>query len=263
MLAGLAGGLVAGITPGIASRVKGRDSGAVVGRDRSAEILAAMHAGGQPPPQLGRLPWDDGLDERAQVAGLASSGRVAAATGAERRAASATPPSNEIPQPILDAWTSAGGKAGPLGMPMPPAAAMREGNASGYAMRFGNGAIFAWSGAKAIVMPSSDRLLAAWLTLGAARSPVGWPSQPAVVIPDANARALACTRGAIFDHPTIGTHAVHGTLYSYWCSIGGFQSGLGFPLDDAQVPDDPNAPQSVRFEHGILRWSASTGPTRS
>ncbi len=271
LLAGLAGGLVAGLTPGIASRVRGRDSGAVVGRDRSEEILAALHAGGKPPPQLARLPWDDGLDERAQVPAIASTGRTSVATGAERRSGaspvmtSAVPQATitEMPSVIKDAWTSAGGKGGPLGMPMPPAAAMQEGNASGSAMRFGSGAIFAWSGAKAIVMPSSDRLLAAWLALGAARSPVGWPSQPPIATPDGVARALACTRGAIFDHPRLGTHAVHGALYSYWCSLGGFESGLGYPLEDAQVPDDPSAPQSVRFERGTLRWSAALGASRA
>lgn len=274
VLAGLAGGLVAGITPGIASRVKGRDSGAVVGRDRSQEILAALQAGGKAPPQLARLPWDDGLDERAQVAAIAPASRVASATGAERRAAApatsapvasarvASAASNEIPAPIAGAWTSAGGKGGPLGMPMPPSATMSEGNASGVAMRFTSGAIFAWAGAKAIVMSGSDRLLAKWLALGAARSPVGWPAQsPALV--DGAARALACTRGAVFDHPTLGTHAVHGALYSYWCSLGGLTSGLGFPLEDVVVPDDPTAPQRARFEHGVLQWSPATGASRT
>lgn len=276
MLAGLAGGLALGITPGIASRVKGRDSGAFVGRDRSQEILAAMHAGGKPPPQLARLPWDDGMDEHAQVAAIAPSARTASASTPERRAMTMSPAAtpttmptpmpaspNEMPPAIIDAWTSAGGKGGPLGMPLPPAAAMSEGAASGVAMRFASGAIFAWSGAKAIVMPASDRLLAAWLALGAARSPAGWPTQAPIVTPDGVGRALACTRGAVFDHPRLGTHAVHGALYGYWLSIGAFQSGLGFPLEDAVVPTDPTAPQSVRFEHGVLRWSPRSGALRA
>lgn len=288
MLAGLAGGLIAGVTPGIASRVRGRDSGAVVGRDRSAEILAALQAGGKPPPQLTRLPWDDGMDERAQVPAIAPTARTPSATTTERRApsaaapavapaaASASPPPAPLPTPtpgpspapampavIVSAWTSAGGKAGPLGMPMPPLATMQEASAQGVAMRFTNGAIFAWSGAKAIVMPGSDRLLARWLALGAARAPVGWPSQAPVLTPDGVGRALACTRGAVFDHPRLGTHAVHGGLYAYWCSLGGFASGLGFPLEDAVIPDDPTAPQSVRFEHGTLQWSPTGGATRT
>jgi hypothetical protein len=266
LLAGLAGGLVAGMTPGIASRVKGRDSGAVVGRDRSQEILAALHAGGKPPPQLARMPWDDGLDEKAAVAAIASSSRTAPAAGGERRVGGPPPvaaSSSEIPAAIAEAWTNAGGKGGPLGMPIPPAAPMTEPNASGVAMRFANGAIFAWSGQKAIVMPGTDRLLAAWLALGAARSPLGWPTRPPSATPDGVGRALACTRGAVFDHPTHGAHAVYGGLYSYWASLGGLQSGLGFPLSDAEIPDDPTAPQSIRFEHGTLRWSPTAGATRS
>jgi hypothetical protein len=271
MLAGLAGGLIAGLTPGIASRVKGRDSGAFVGRDRTNEILAALHAGGKPPAQLARMPWDDGLDERAQVAAITSSARTVVASGAERRAATtpvaaspvAPPTSSEIPPVIADAWTSAGGKGGPLGMPLPPAATMSEGNASGVAMRFVNGAIFAWTGQKPIVMPGTDHLLAAWLRLGAARSPLGWPTRSPAATPDGMGRALPCTRGVVFEHPTHGAHAVHGALHSYWASLGGFSSGLGFPLEDAQIPDDPTAPQSIRFEHGTLRWSPTAGATRS
>ena len=264
VLAGLASGLVVGLTPGIASRVKGRDSGAVVGRDRAMEILAALQAGGSPPAHLARLPWDDGLDERAQVAALAPSSRTIAATDAERRidGTDPAPASAPIPKAIAGAWIGAGGKGGPLGMPMPPTGAMQEGTSAGEAMRFAGGAIFAWSGAEPIVMMSSDRLLAAWLALGAARSPLGWPVQAPVAAPS-GARALVCARGAVFDHPVHGTHAVHGALYSYWCSLGAFQSGLGFPLENTQVPDDPSEPQVVRFEGGTLSWSPQTGATRS
>jgi hypothetical protein len=266
VLAGLAGGLVAGITPGIASRVKGRDSGAVVGRDRSAEILAAMHAGGAAPAQLTRMPWDDGMDERAQVAAIAPTARIAHATTTEQRAPGTQPisaPSTDaIPEIVTKAWLNAGGKGGPLGMPMPPAAAMNEGNARGVAMRFAGGAVFAWDGASPITMKAADPLLARWLALGAARSPLGWPTQAPVTTPDGVARALACTRGAVFDHPKHGTHSVHGALYAYWRSLGAFASGLGLPLEDVVVPDDPTAPQSIRFEHGTLRWSAATGAVR-
>ncbi len=53
------------------------------------------------------------------------------------------------------------------------------------------------------------------------------------------------------------------SLYGYWLSIGAFQSVLGFPLEDAVVPTDPTAPQSIRFEHGTLRWSPRSGAVRA
>lgn len=305
MLAGLAGGLVQGITPGLTARVRGRDVGAFVGEDRSAGILKTLQADGKPPAQLARLPWDDGLDERAVVSAIGPTARAQAAVSAEPRANEpiaaspvapvtkpmapsgkpivtapvaapskpvvatplakpiAAPVGNEIPEAILAAWQSAGGKGGPLGMPMPPAGAMSEGDASGVAMRFANGGIFVWAGQKPIVLSGQDRLFASWLAAGAARSPVGWPTQPPMTLEDGVARGLPCARGAIFDHPRLGTHSLHGALYSYWCSLGGIQSGLGLPLEDAVVPLDPTASQTIRFEHGTLYWSPTTGPTRS
>lgn len=299
MLAGLAGGLVQGITPGITARVRGRDVGAFVGEDRSAVILKMLQAQGKPPAQLARMPWDDGLDERAVVSAIGPTTRAQLSVAPEPRAndpvapvaapaapspkpiavAPAVTPSkpiapppakpivapvgNEIPESILAAWQAAGGKGGPLGMPMPPAGAMSEGDASGVAMRFANGGVFVWAGQKPIVLSGQDRLFASWLAAGAARSPVGWPTQPPTTLADGIARGLPCARGAIFDHPRLGTHAIHGVLYSYWCSLGGIQSGLGLPLEDAVVPLDPTASQTIRFEHGTLSWSPTTGPTRS
>ncbi len=309
MLAGLAGGLVQGITPGLSARVRGRDVGAFVGEDRSAVILKMLQADGKPPAQLARMPWDDGLDERAVVSAVGPTARARADVAAEPRAQAgavaaalgpvpgkpvvapmapakpvappigaagavtpavaakppvgAAPAGNEIPEAILAAWQGTGGKSGPLGMPMPPAGPMSEGDASGVAMRFANGGIFAWAGQKPIVLSGQDRLFSSWLAAGAARSPVGWPTQPPVTLADGVARGWPCVRGAIFDHPRLGTHTLHGVLYSYWCSLGGIQSGLGLPLEDAVVPLDPTASQTIRFEHGTLSWSPATGPTRS
>ena len=313
LMAGLAGGLVSGIAPGIAQRVRGRDAGAVVGVDRRDAILAAMRAGGATPAGLVRMPWDDGLDERAAVErGIVTTARVAQSPSAEPRApdrdagskseapsASAArapmpapkrpetpiaaplpaalpgPPAAstaavatvarsdaELPAEIDAAWRAAGGASGPLGLFIPPSGAMIEGAASGVAARFAGGGIFAWTGASPLVLRSSDRLLSFWLGRGAARSPFGWPSEGPITTPDGAARALACTHGAIFDHPRVGVHGVHGVLFAYWRSLGGFSSGLGYPVESQLTSDDPAAPESLRFEHGVLRWSPATGPTR-
>ncbi len=305
LLAGLAGGLVSGITPGIAQRVRGRDTGAVVGADRSAAILAAMRAGGAMPVGLARMPWDDGLDERAVVeSNLATTARVGGSTSAEPRAADTTPappvlktaaapslpfaaivpapspiavpaplpvahaagghaPGGELPAEIRLPWEANGGSTGPLGVFVPPLASMAEGSATGTAARFAGGGVFAWvGGAGTLVLRSSDRIYQAWLEHGAARSPFGWPSEGPVTTPDGAARALACTHGAIFDHPRLGTHGVHGVLFTFWRSLDGFASGLGYPIEEQVAPDDPSAAQSLRFEHGVLRWSPTTGPTR-
>jgi hypothetical protein len=329
LLAGLAGGIVAGITPGVATRLSGRDVGAVVGTDRSAEILAAMRAGGAPPPRGEKLPWDDGLDEEAVAeGGLTRTSGVRAQAGGEGRvggasatstststshsvapspqpapvgrgsgsgvggaigagiaaiAAAVTPAFSPAPVPApapipsptptptpapsglppdLDAaWRAAGGPAGPLGAFMPPLGAMSEGNASGIAARFAGGGIFTWRGAAPIVLRASDRLYQHWLAAGAARSALGWPVAAPTATPDGIARALPCTRGAAFDHPRLGTHALTGALYAYWQSLGAFTSGLGH-LVDVSMPADPNGEQLARFEHGTLAWSPAGGARR-
>jgi hypothetical protein len=320
LLAGLAGGLVSGITPGIAQRVRGRDTGAVVGTDRSDAILSAMRAGGAKPAGLVRMPWDDGLDERAIAAsGVEATARVTASASAEPRAADApsakpiaapsakpmvppsprpeapilaapvvaastaragpspgiggpsghwagpdrTPASVDMPSEIRAAWDANGGNTGPFGPFVPPVGAMTEGASTGTAARFAGGGIFFWSGApSALALRASDHLYRYWLEHGAARSPFGWPSEGPITTPDGAARALACTHGAIFDHPRLGAHGVHGVLFSYWRSLGGLASGLGHPIEDQVSPDDPAAEQSVRFEHGVLRWTPEAGPTR-
>ena len=81
--------------------------------------------------------------------------------------------------------------------------------------------------------------------------------------PDGSARQLPCTRGLLVDHPVHGVHALHGSLFVYWRDLGGFGSDLGALLGDHEVPADPTAPQTARFERGTLSWTPERGAWRS
>lgn len=283
LLAGLAGGLLAGVTPGVMHGLRGRDAGAVVGADRSATILSALRAGGDPPVHAW-LPWDDGLDEKAAVAEVGPSARVRAGESEGRRSggtgagpavvvAAAAVASGGIANAVASgraselvvdlravidaAHAAAGGAQGPLGAPAAPAAPMEEGPYRGMAVRYAGGGIFVWRDVSGIAQPalvfrSSDPLYRHWIELGAARSPLAWPSDPIETGPDGVTKALPCTRGVVLHHPRLGTRAISGVLFTQWMDGGGLGSTLGFPIEDAHVDGGVT---TQRFEHGELRWS--------
>jgi hypothetical protein len=284
LLGGLAGGLLAGALPGVASLMRGRDRGAYVDRDRSAEILALLRAGGAPPPALAPMPWDDGLDEEAaRAAGVvvAGSSHAAAAPAApaapaakpEPRAAppAATTPTDyvsRLPARIATVWRDNGGAAGALGAPISEPAALREDGRSGSVVRFEKGAVLGWDPDRdaafepPFVLLESDPLVARWLELGAGRSNAGWPLAPPHPTPDRAARQLACTRGLIVEHARYGISALCGNLFVFWRDLGGFGSDLGALVADAALPADPTVPEVAKFERGTLFWSPARGGWR-
>lgn len=289
MLGGLAGGLLAGVTPGAVQALRGRDGGALVGGDRKDVILAAMRAipgasGGT------RLPWDDGLDERASVAALGDTRSIRAAAAEAPRAPStpsSSPPvitaaATSIAAPSVPpavgapatapvtapsliavaeaAHAGAGGKSGPLGAVVGAPSEMIEGAYRGVALRCVSGGVFVWSGeggAQApIVLYGSEPLYARWLALGAAASPLAWPSDPIETGLDGATRYLPCTRGVVVGHPRRGVHTIAGVLFGLWMDQGGPTGALGAPLDDG-APHDDGLVQ--RFERGTLWWSPTQG----
>lgn len=298
MLGGLAGGLLAGLTPGVAKLVRGRDRGAYLDRDRSEEILGLLKGNGPAPAQLAPMPWDDGLDEEAAArAGIPlrderprpaappAPAPIAAAIPAvvapfiAKPVAAPTPlvPLQPTPTPtparpvdfvsrmpnrIAEVWRES--KAA-LGAPVSEPARMQESGWNGSVVRFQKGAIFVWDPlpdapvSPPFALGEDELLFARWQALGAGRSALGWPSGPVQKSPDGTLRILWCTRGALFEHPTRGVHALFGMLYVYWQSLGGLQSNLGVPVAEQQVPDDPREPETVQLERAKLVWSPSTG----
>ena len=169
-----------------------------------------------------------------------------------------------LPPAIATLWRRDGGRKGPLGRPVAEPFAMHEGAWSGSAVRFEDGAMFAWeppsgvAAAPPITLPNSEPLYVRWVELGAGRSALGWPVAPVALGEDGATRALPCARGSLCAHPTHGVHAVAGNLFVAWRAHGGL-AALGAPLEDAREPSTLGAPEQQRFERGELSWSAATG----
>ncbi len=204
-------------------------------------------------------------------AGAAVIAASALITGAPSRAGPIEPapapgapiaaPADDLAKSIERAHAEAGGARGPLGAAMPPAANMEEGGYHGLAMRFAAGGIFVWAGKGGAPLPplvfrNTDPLYEHWLELGAARSPLAWPSDPIQTAPDGATRMLPCTRGVILAHPRLGARAIAGVLYGAWQSRGGLSSDLGFPTEDQRAVGEGFA---QRFERGELTWSPDGG----
>jgi hypothetical protein len=279
LLAGLAGGLLAGVTPGVAKLIRGRDRGAYLDRDRSEEILAVLKGNGAAPAQLAPMPWDDGLDEEAAArAGIPiqHSPKPAPVSPVAAIPVPFAPPPvpaapipraspdfvSRMPNRIAAVWRES--KAS-LGAPVAEPARMQESSWNGSVVRFEKGAIFVWDPlpdapvTPPFALADDDATFAEWQRLGAGRSALGWPSGPVQKSPDGTLRILWCTRGALFEHPTRGVHALFGMLYAYWQSLGGFASNLGAPVGQLEVPNDPREPQTIQLERGKLVWSPSAG----
>jgi uncharacterized protein with LGFP repeats len=128
-------------------------------------------------------------------------------------------------------------------------------------MRCAAGGIFVWSGSDGtaltpLVFRDTDPLYKHWLALGAARSPLAWPSDPIQTAPDGATRMLPCTRGVVLAHPRLGARAISGVLYGAWQSRGGLNSDLGFPTEDQRTEGEGLA---QKFERGELTWSPEGG----
>lgn len=296
LLAGLAGGLLSGVTPGVMQGLRGRDVGVTVGADRSKAVLALMRAGGAAPAhQLlpwddglderaavarlsrtaevrpGEREHGPEREDAAPASAIVDAGAAVVTAGALITGAAKAPiapapePSKADPSDLAAvierAHTEAGGARGPLGAAMPPPVSMDEGGYHGLAMRFSAGGIFVWVGQggaplPALVFRDTDPLYKHWLALGAARSPLAWPSDPIQTAPDGATRMLPCTRGVILAHPRLGARAISGVLYGAWQSRGGLSSDLGFPTEDQRVVGEGFA---QRFERGELTWSPEAG----
>ncbi|MEZ4335121.1 MAG: C1 family peptidase [Sandaracinaceae bacterium] len=302
LLGGLAGGLISGLTPGVSKALRGRDRGAYLDVDRGDAILAALEADDpERGPHLPWDDGLD-EEARVASIGEASARRRVAASGAAalaapaaaaprspmprkaapRRAPVSPPPPAPPPKPaappvevrerwdlveslppdVREPWRAAGAMSSPLGTPTARAEPMGEGAHRGHVARFANGWVCAWRGAPPLVLPNAAPTVASWVALGAGRSVVGWPIAAPQPTPDGAGSILACTRGSILAHPAHGAHPVHGMIFGLWRSLGGLTSDLGWPVADPELPEDPSAPQRLRFEHGVLAWSAERGAYR-
>lgn len=236
LLGGLAGGLLAGVTPGAAQALRGRDGGAYVGIDRKDAILAALRA---VPGASGseRLPWDDGLDERA--------GREAIGP---TRTVSAAAPERAVAQP----------RSGPSPRPAPPAPCTPVAAAGAVVAAAASAPSGSSASAPSVVPPaqagarsrSSSSLLAAAEAAHAAAGGRSGPLGPLAASPDAMVEgaecgvALRCASGGVFVWSAQGAPEppilLYGSepLFVRWLALGAGRSPLGWPCRPIETAPD-------------------------
>jgi hypothetical protein len=242
LLGGLAGGLLAGVTPGAAQALRGRDGGAYVGVDRKDAILAALRSvPGASGPE--RLPWDDGLDERAGRDAIAPT-RAVLAEPPER--AGARPPTSPTPRSAPQRAARA---------PRDTAgAAMAAGIAAAVASAPSNSPVAAPS----VVLPAAEgarsltsaSLLAAAEAAYAAAGGRSGPLGPLTASPDAMVEgaecgvALRCASGGVFVWAQQGAPEppilLYGSepLFVRWLELGAARSPLGWPCRPIEAAPD-------------------------
>ena len=229
LLGGLAGGLVMGVAPGLAQRVKGRDGGTPVERDRADEILATLQGEGAPPPGLSPMAWDDGLDEAA-ARGVSSTREAVSApapvAGAPREAPRATP--RAAPTKGSASIGAVGATVGAIAAGVSVASAASGPKASA-------GATGPVAGARAGGEREAliDAVDAVWRTHGGAQGPYGSPVGGAIDMSEGVHRGVSVrfAGGGLFAWPGAPVIALRTTdrLLASWVERGGPRSPLGWP----------------------------------
>jgi uncharacterized protein with LGFP repeats len=95
-----------------------------------------------------------------------------------------------------------------------------------------------------------------WSSLGWEKSLLGYPTSDELPTADGRGRYNAFQTGAVIWTAALGPHAVYGSIYQRWVSLGGVTSSLGYPTsDEYSVPGG----RASDFERGRITWSAATG----
>jgi hypothetical protein len=137
--------------------------------------------------------------------------------------------SSGIPSAIRDAFIAEAARHAFLGK----AADSVAGNEDGDQQNFENGAVFMLDSifeVHGLILDKYRRLVGPWGYLG-------FPLSDELTCGDGTGRYSVFRNGAVYYHPTYGTHQVTGTVLSQW-RAGGAESGpLGYPVDDPVVCD--------------------------
>jgi uncharacterized protein with LGFP repeats len=95
-----------------------------------------------------------------------------------------------------------------------------------------------------------------WAAMGWERSLLAYPTSDELPTADGRGRYNTFQTGAVIWTAALGPHAVYGSIYQRWVSLGGVTSTLGYPTsDEYSVPGG----RASDFEHGRITWTAATG----
>ena len=97
-----------------------------------------------------------------------------------------------------------------------------------------------------------------WRSLGAERSPVGYPITDEAWTSDCACRFNLFSKGAMYWTSVTGANMIYGQIYEKWTAAGAEHSPVGFPItDEASTPDE--VCRFNNFSRGAIYWNPSTG----
>jgi uncharacterized protein with LGFP repeats len=154
---------------------------------------------------------------------------------------------------IAKKWTALGALSTGFGVPTTNQLSTPDG--VGRYNHFATGSSIYWTsatGAQAV----SGQIRDLWARLGWEKGPLQYPT--ADERSTAGGRYSTFQQGAVFWTAALGPHAVYGSIYSTYLSVGAATSRLGFPTSDEYAVSGGRA---NTFEHGKITWNATTGKT--
>jgi len=152
---------------------------------------------------------------------------------------------------IAEKWTSLGALGSGFGVPTTNQLSTPD--RVGRYNHFATGSSIYWTpatGAQAV----SGQIRDLWARLGWENGPLRYPT--ADERSTAGGRYSTFQQGAVFWTAALGPHAVYGSIYNTYLSLGAATSRLGFPTSDEYAVSGGRA---TTFQHGKITWNASTG----
>ncbi|WP_448627008.1 N-acetylmuramoyl-L-alanine amidase [Geodermatophilus sp. URMC 64] len=154
---------------------------------------------------------------------------------------------------IARKWMALGALSSGFGVPTTDERATPDG--VGRYNHFANGSSIYWTpatGAQSV----SGQIRNLWGALGWERGLLRYPTSDEKPTADGRGRMNTFQTGAIFWSPTVGAHAVYGSIYQRYAALGGVTSSLGYPTSEEYAVPGGRASD---FEHGRITWTAATG----
>ncbi|KAK0621045.1 hypothetical protein B0T14DRAFT_497452 [Immersiella caudata] len=153
---------------------------------------------------------------------------------------------------VFDAKVAAMG--GVLGAPK--AAKKREASL-GYSRQYDGGTLYTAGGADVAYAVNGD-ILGRYLTVGGPTGVLGLPTSDWTYVSDNRGWYNTFTNGAIYWTVTTGAWEIHSPIYSWWLSLGGRASWLGYPVTGVQAGSSDTGIEKISaFENGMITYNTN------
>ena len=152
------------------------------------------------------------------------------------------------------AWNASGAELGPLGYPQQGVTATQDG--VGRFARFEGGSV--WYSPRTGSRAMSGPVEAAWLSTGAERGALGYPTHGTAPTRDGVGRFARLQGGDIYWSPATGARILSGPVLTFWRAAGAERGQLGYPTASLARTAD-GVGRHAAFQGGTVIWSPTAG----